>query len=267
MPEGPECRKMALDLAKVWSGATLNEITVESGRYLKKPITGIEQFNKKLPLRIVGSGVHGKFIYAILSDETFLWFTLGMTGGFTQEKTPHSRVGFVMSDKTTWFTDQRNFGTVKIVHGKHKMIEKLQSLGPDMLAEDVSDEKFIECIRQKPDWEICKAIMDQSLVAGVGNYIKADSLWLARLAPARLVKDCTDDELSDLNRSIKTVMRESFSSGGATIRTYKNFDGTIGEYGSRFLVYNRKQDPDGNEIVKNTFSDNRTTHWCPNIQY
>ena len=266
MPEGPECRKMAQDLAKSWSGLSLCEVFVNSGRYIKKPITGIDQLNKKMPLPIVGAGCHGKFVYAILGNETFLWFTLGMTGGFSEDKSTHSRVGFIFSKKTTWFNDQRNFGTVKVVHGKHKMIEKLQSMGPDMLAEEVPDDKFIEQLRTKPEWELCKAIMDQSIIAGVGNYIKADSLWLARLAPNRKIKDCSDKELSVLNRAIQTVMRESFSSGGATIRTYKNMDGSEGEYGSKFLVYNKKEDPDGNPVTKNTFSDNRTTHWCPTVQ-
>ena len=266
MPEGPEVRKMAQDLAKVWSGKTLLEANILSGRYTKKPPTGLDVFLGNLPTKVAGVGVHGKFLYAILENETFAWFTMGMTGSFSQEKTKHSRVEFVFADGKTYFTDIRNFGTVKFVKGKHKMIEKLESLGPDLLAEDITDQEFVLRMEAKAKWPLCKALMDQSVVAGVGNYIKSDSLWLARLSPNRLVRDCTEDELINLKNCIRRVMLESFSSGGATIRTYKNMDGSKGEYASRFLVYNRKEDCDGNPVTKEQTADGRASYWCPAVQ-
>ena len=266
MPEGPECRRIAISLAEAWSGKTLEQVSIESGRYLKKDPSGLDLIQHNLPTKIVGCGSHGKFIYAICANEFFIWFTLGMTGCFSQEETGHSRVRFRFSGLETWFEDQRNFGTIKFVKGRHKMIEKLESLGPDMLAEDVTDVKFRERMRKKQDWSLCKALMDQSIVAGIGNYIKSDSLWLARLAPNRLIKDCSDAELAILNRSIKNVMRESMKHGGATIQTFKNLDGSPGRYGSKFLVYNKKQDIDGNAVIKEQTADGRTSWWCPNIQ-
>ena len=266
MPEGPECRSVAQALAQEWSNKKLEEVVIESGRYLKKEPSGFDVFSRNLPTTIVGAGVHGKFIYAICSNEFFIWFTLGMTGNFSQHTSKHTRVKFQFSDKSTWFEDQRNFGTIKFVKGKHHMIEKLESLGPDMLAEDVSDSKFLERIRKKPDWPLCKVLMDQSIIAGVGNYIKCDSLWMARLAPNRLVKDCSDAELAILNRSIKNVMRESFSHGGATFSNFKNLNGTPGGYGKKFLVYNKKEDLDGNPVIKEQTADGRASYWCPNIQ-
>ena len=79
-----------------------------------------------------------------------------------------------------------------------------------MLSEDVTDQKFIERLRKKPTWGITKVLMDQSIIAGVGNYIKADSLWLAKISPHKTVADLTDGELAILNRSIKKVIRESY---------------------------------------------------------
>ena len=146
------------------------------------------------------------------------------------------------------------------------MIEKLESLGHDLIAEDMDDDEFIMRMNAKAKWPLCKAIMDQSIIAGVGNYIKADSLWLARLSPNRLVGECSTEELISLKSCIRRVMLESLNSGGATIRTYKNLDGEEGEYGSRFLVYGRKEDPDGNPIIREETKDGRTTHWCPSVQ-
>ena len=210
--------------------------------------------------------MHGKFIYWILEKQFSIWNTLGMTGSWSFEKGKHSRLKIEVDGVSVYFNDQRNFGTVKIVRGKEFLIDKLKSLGPDMLYEDVEDEVFIQRLRKKNHFNICKALMDQSVIAGVGNYIKADSLWLARLNPHLCVSEINDERLARLNESIKSVIRESFKSGGATIKSYKSLKGEIGEYSSRFLVYNRKIDPDGNEVVKDLTPDGRRTYWVPTAQ-
>lgn len=266
MPESPEVRSMAKALSKMWSGKILKKVEILSGRYTKKPPTGFDTFMISLPAKIIGVGVHGKFSYAILENETFAWFTMGMTGSFTKEQTKHSRVKFSFDGFDTYYTDIRNFGTVKFVRGKHKMIEKLESLGHDLIAKDMDNEEFIIRMQAKAKWPLCKVMMDQSIIAGIGNYIKADSLWLARLSPNRLVGDCTDAELINLKDCVRRVMLESLSSGGATIRSYKNINGKEGEYGSKFLVYGRKEDVDGNPVIKEETGDGRKTHWCPSVQ-
>mgnify|MGYP005727543177 FL=1 len=266
MPEGAEVKKYGESLAQKVSGTTLESINILSGRYTKKPPEGLDFFCQNLPGPIVGVGVHGKFLYWILSNDTYIHNTLGMTGHWSGERSTHSRVEFVTSRGSVFYTDQRNFGTLKFTAGKKTLINKLEALGPDMLSQDVSDESFKQSIQKKKKWNLAKAIMDQSVVAGVGNYVKAEALWLARISPHRTVESLTDHDLSVLNHSIKTVLRESFQNGGATLRTYKNFDGTEGKYSSRFAVYNQKQDPDGNSVVKEKTADGRTTHWVPSIQ-
>ena len=61
-------------------------------------------------------------------------------------------------------------------------------------------------------------------------------------------------------------MRESFATGGGTISTYNSFSGETGEYSQKFLVYNQKSDPYGNDVIKEMTADNRTTHWVPELQ-
>lgn len=252
MPEAPEVRTMAMSLAKLWSGKTLKKVEILSGRYLKKPPTGLDMFEASLPSKIIGVGVHGKFSYAILENETFAWFTMGMTGSFTKEQTKHSRVKFSFGEFDTYYTDVRNFGTVKFVRGKHQMIEKLESLGHDLIAEDMDDDEFVMRMNAKAKWPLCKAIMDQSIIAGVGNYIKADSLWLARLSPNRPVGECSDEELINLKDCIRRVMLESLNSKGKD--------------GVKFLIYGKKHDVNGNPVIREETKDKRTTHWCPTVQ-
>lgn len=265
MPEGAEVRKYGESLAQKVSGTTLEDIKIVSGRYTKKAPDGLDFFMNQLPGPIVGVGVHGKFLYWILSNDTYIHSTLGMTGHWSASPTDHTRVEFVTSRGSVYYCDQRNFGTLKFTSGKKSLISKLESLGPDMLTE-VSDEQFKDALEKKKKWSLAKALMDQSVVSGVGNYVKAESLWLARLSPHRKVESLSHQELQILNHSVKTVLRESLQSGGATLRTYKNFDGTVGQYSSKFAVYNQGKDPDGNEVVKEKTDDGRTTHWVPSIQ-
>jgi len=265
MPEGAEVRKYGEALAQKVSGATLLEMNVVSGRYVKKDPDGLDFFRKNLPGPIVGVGVHGKFLYWILSNDTFIHNTLGMTGHWSDRPSNHTRVEFVTSRGSVYFSDQRNFGTLKFTSGKQSLIKKLESLGPDMM-HDVDDEVFYKSLSKKKNWTLSKAVMDQSVIAGVGNYVKAEALWLSRLSPHRKIASLSDEDYARLKHSIHTVLRESFQNGGATLRTYKNFDGTVGQYSSRFAVYNQKTDPDGNEVIKEKTDDGRTTHWVPSVQ-
>ena len=267
MPEGPEVRRIAKGLSERVSGRKLLKVEVLSGRYTKKEVPGMAEAVVSLPAEVKGVGVHGKFMYWIVNNDYFLWNTLGMTGCWTARPKKHSRVKFCLEDGDVYFTDVRNFGTLKFVKGRRSLIDKLKTLGPDMLAEDVSNDVFRQRIEKKPDWEICKAIMNQAVVSGVGNYVKADALWLAGLSPTRKVKDMSIEEIDTLNDCIKKVLRTSYESGGATIRTYQNFDEKNGEYSSRFLVYSRDKDPEGNEVLRQKTSDGRMTHWAPDKQH
>jgi len=267
MPEGPECKRIGESLAKVVSTKTISSIQILGGRYRENPPTGLDVLESNLPIAVVGVGVHGKFIYWILRDGWSVWNTLGMTGSWSAVEREHSRVKFSFSDGAEiYFNDQRNFGTLKFVYGKHHLIEKLQSLGPDMLSQSLSDNDFIACLRKKQTAQITSAMMNQSVVAGIGNYIKAEALWLAKINPHKYVRELSFEDLSRLNQAVQKIMKESYESGGATIKTYKNFNGENGDYTRRFMVYNQKTDPEGNEVVRELTADQRTTHWCPAVQ-
>ena len=85
MPEGPECRRMAHQLAERVSNRTIKSIEIVSGRYTKKPIENIEKFEDDLPIKIQGAGVHGKFIFFLLNSQWSIWNTLGMTGSWSSD--------------------------------------------------------------------------------------------------------------------------------------------------------------------------------------
>ena len=266
MPEGPECRRMALQLSEEVSNKKLIDIVVESGRYTKKPIVGLEEVLTETPLTVRGTGVHGKFIFFLLDNEWSIWNTLGMTGGWSRKASKHARVRLVLEDGPIFYNDTRNFGTLKFVQGKKPIIDKLNSLGPDLLAEECPDEVFVSSLRRKSKKTIVEALMDQSVVSGVGNYVKAEALYLAKISPHRTVSSLTNSELCDLNAAVRSVLVNSFESGGATLQSYQDFYGEVGDATQRFAVYGRKADPEGREIIKEQTKDGRTTHWVPEVQ-
>ena len=108
--------------------------------------------------------------------------------------------------------------------------------------------------------------MDQKVLAGVGNYIKAEALYRAGISPHRVNSSLTDEELARLNKETKWVIRASYASRGARISTYELPDGSTGTYNFKFLVYRRKVDPEGHRVVREETRDKRTTHWVPERQ-
>ena len=135
-----------------------------------------------------------------------------------------------------------------------------------MLSEDVTFSVFRERIQKKSRWSIAKTIMNQGVISGVGNYVKAEALWRSKLSPLRKVSTLSNVEIMILNKNIKQVLRDSYSNGGATIRDYQTFDGFSGKHARRFAVYNQHKDPNGFSVVREKTDDGRTTHWVPEIQ-
>ena len=243
----------------------IERVEILSGRYTKNPFDGHADLVAELPKRVVGAGCHGKFIYILLDGgDSSLWSTLVMTGHWSRSASNHARVRLSLADGTdVYYNDTRNFGTLKWSRGRRMLAQKLKSLGPDMLAEDVTHERFQAAMLRKPKWTLAQALMDQGIVSGVGNYVKADSLWLSRLSPHRKVDSLSSEEFELLNDSIKRVLRTSYESHGATIKSYKGFDDESGGYGERLLCYGREKDEDGEEIVREETLDGRTTWWVP----
>lgn len=203
----------------------------------------------------------------VLQDGWTIWNTLGMTGGWSKTQQKHSRAEFTLDDGTSvFFNDVRNFGTLKYVKGQTALDEKLTTLGPDMLVEDVTAQSFITRMRRKNDRTVTENLMDQSLVSGVGNYLKSECLYFAGISPHRTCVTLGDNDLTRLNDTIKAVIRQSYKTGGATIYTFQNFEGEKGQYTSRFAVYNQKKDPNGHEVKSFTSPEGRTTFWVPEVQ-
>lgn len=265
MPEGAEVKIIGEGLAKLAGNRRLVSIEPISGRYSKKPIPGMDLFQ---PSKVLGVGVKGKLIFLILDCDAFLLNTLGMTASWQSNPGKHSRVKFTFdSGDPIYFDDTRNFGTLKFVGGRKSLIRKLESLGPDLLSEVVSDEKFAEALSAKPHVPICQVLLDQEIVCGIGNYVRAEALYRARVSPHRLVGSLSTQELARIGRSAADVLRTAYTSQGASIKDYRAPSGTKGKATDFFEVYGRKKDPEGRDVLREEDGAGRTIHWVPSVQH
>ena len=267
MPEGPEVRKNVDFLNAACKGKKLISLKIQSGRYVKHgPFSGYESLVKS-DLKINNVSCKGKFIYFEFDNGSSLWSTLGMSGIWQTYPTQHTRVQLTVSGGTcVYFNDVRNFGTLKFVSDRQALDKKLRTLGPDMLNDDVSFETFKERFQKASKKTIAESLMNQAVIAGIGNYLKAEILYAAEISPHRLCGSITEAEYADLHQACDLLPSLSYAQGGATLATYRDADGKPGDFSRRFAVYNQKFDPQGNPVIREQTKDKRTTHWVPKIQ-
>jgi len=251
LPEGAEVKLIGENFAKLVGTRKLTGVVPLSGRYIKKPIDGLIDMEPHLPSSVIGVGAKGKLIFWILSNDHFLLNTLAMTGTWSSQYSIHARVRFDFeTGRPVYFVDTRNFGSLKFIYGRNRFKSKLDQLGPDMLSDPLTYPEFAARLDTKSHWPICKALMDQSVISGVGNYVKAESLYRAKISPHRMVGSLSGAELNDLMREIQAVLKEGYETPGA----------------DRFMVYRKKVDPLGNPVTSEMTKDSRRTHWVQAIQ-
>jgi formamidopyrimidine-DNA glycosylase len=130
----------------------------------------------------------------------------------------------------------------------------------------VTPEIFAKRLLKKPSATIAEALMNQGGVSGVGNYIKAECLYRARISPWRKVSDITSGEYVNLCEATLNVARESYQSQGASIYTYTNPDEHKGSMQFNFCAYAQSTCPKGHDIRNEETPEGRTSWWCPACQ-
>lgn len=298
MPEAAEVRVICEYLNKEWYGKLLLAYNYDNKSKFSKPKYAIKNVGLiKTPCRIAGVYSRGKVIIieAINADHKTIYMIsqLGMEGKWTQDKGPHSNFslyfGDLNEDKTkfeiheTWyFDDTRHFGRFN-VYENMKEIEKTHGpcllttalvnkglLGQNNLRSSqstVSCDQFKQKIksgRYKADKEICDYLMEQKHFSGVGNYLRAEILYRAKINPHKTVKSFTDDDLETLYNCIMEQMLIAYGAKGLTIRSY--WDPNGGKGICPLQVYNQECDQHNNPVK--TFKDKqkRTVHWVPAVQ-
>lgn len=273
MPEGVEVRISAELIKPLVVDKTVSFVMAHgNGRYKSTAPEGFAAFEKSLIngiVKVADVKTKGKFMYWTFDNGWYMFCTFGMSGQWSPEKGKHPCLSLMFDDNTSaYFNDPRHFGTIKFTPNRDDLLTKLNELGWDPLNMGVTEKwtNYLINILARTKKTIGQVLMDQGVFAGVGNYIRAEALYLAKMSPWRPSNQLKRDEVSALLKALVDVMNESYSHQGATILTYTDAYGAEGKYSSCFKVYGKKQDPLGNPIVKEDTPDKRTIHWCPAVQ-
>lgn len=257
MPETIEVSIFADLMDNVFKDAILENVVVISGRYSRHKLPdGYTKFIESLPAKIKKFDKKGKFIYIVLDKGRSIWITLGLTGELLLEPAEHSHVIFKTNKGNFYFDDTRNFGTIKFSFDKEELHKKLKTLGPDPLKEDISKEEFIQIMRKKTleKKEIANVLMNQKIISGIGNYLRAEILYDAKISPFKKVKDLTDKELESIWKSMNKVIYESYKKQYKTgIHTYP------------FKIYGKEKTDLGEKVVSKNMKG-RTIWYAPSVQ-
>jgi formamidopyrimidine-DNA glycosylase len=171
---------------------------------------------------------------------------------------------------TLFFNDQRKFGWMKLYPAPEVMnIDFMRKVGPEPLDDSFTAKVFISRIRHRNNTTIKAAILDQTVLAGVGNIYADESLWGAKIHPSTRVKNVSDEQLSTLLVELKYVLNLAIEKGGSTDKNYVNAEGKRGSYIDFARVFRRegKECPrhPGTVIIKTRVAG-RGTHTCPICQ-
>jgi formamidopyrimidine-DNA glycosylase len=181
-----------------------------------------------------------------------------------------TRVQFEFNDGThLYFNDQRKFGWVKLIPTLEvPNMSFMMKVGPEPLAADFTAADFTKRFMRRQRTNIKAAILDQTVIAGVGNIYADESLWGAKIHPSRLVASITPAEFDELYKDVRYVMNLSIEKGGSTNRNYVNAEGKKGSYMDFARVFRREGQSCprcGTEIIKLRVAG-RGTHICPQCQ-
>ena len=181
-----------------------------------------------------------------------------------------TRVQIEFSDSSKlFFNDQRKFGWMKLLPtAEIKNMPFFVKVGPEPLEDSFTLENFIDRFKRKKRSAIKAALLDQSVIAGVGNIYADESLWRAQIHPETRVESLDSSEFKRLYEAVRYVMNLSIEKGGSTARNYVNADGGKGNYLDYANVFRKEGSlcaRCGSEIIKTRVAG-RGTHICPVCQ-
>jgi formamidopyrimidine-DNA glycosylase len=292
MPELPEVENVRRGLEPAMEGARFRKVELRRSD-LRWPLA--KDFAKRLEGKTVkGLGRRAKYLLADLSSGDVLLMHLGMSGSFhvfqeggggklgryhheRSQHLAHDHVVFHMSSGAiVTFNDPRRFGSMKIIAGEKLQEEALLArLGPEPLGNAFDAAMLARSCRGKKT-SLKAALIDQRVVAGLGNIYVCEALFRARLSPKRIAATIAtktgapNGRAERLVEAIRAVLNEAIRDGGSTLRNHKLTDGELGMFQHHFRVYDREGEKcparGCRGTVKRIVQNGRSTFYCPVCQ-
>jgi formamidopyrimidine-DNA glycosylase len=286
MPELPEVETVRRGLEKLIIARTIKNVDFDNPKSFPNDMSLVNEF--MVSTIVVAVRRRAKVLLIELSTNYTLMIHLKMTGqlvyvGKTRFGAGHPNDSLINSlpDKSTrvtihftdgsklYFNDQRKFGWMKLLPSELVAEEPFMlKVGPEPLEVSFTDKLFIERVRRRANTSIKAAILDQTVLAGIGNIYADESLWGAKINPNTLVRNLADKQLRVLHREIVYVLKLAIEKGGSTDRNYVNAEGKKGSYIDFARVFRRESLPCPlcSTIVEKSRVAGRGTHICPSCQ-
>jgi formamidopyrimidine-DNA glycosylase len=276
MPELPEVETVRLGLEKFVVGRVISAVEVCHPRAVRRHLPGAADFTASLlGRRVAAARRRGKYLWLPLDSGDALIAHLGMSGQFrvldaSLPDGPHLRVRFSFSDGGSQlrFVDQRTFGGLALSPGGAQLPSEIAHIAPDPMESAFDDDAFHLALRRRHTG-LKRALLDQTLVSGVGNIYADEGLWRARLHYARPTETMRRPESQRLLEGVRAVMGSALAQGGTSFDAlYVNVNGESGYFDRSLEVYGRRDEPCsrcGSPIRRESFM-NRSSYFCPTCQ-
>ena len=278
MPELPEVETVVRGLRTALPGRSILSVRLGKIDFIDDPtalgeslpgrrIAAVERIGKFIQLRLEPDGSNGS---GRTDAPSHLMVHLGMTGRLVvraaaEPAPPHTHVYFQLDDgRELRYTDIRRFGQMLLLHDA-EIAELRERLGEDALT--ISAEEFRRRLMGRRA-RIKALLLDQSVLRGVGNIYADESLWRARLHPARLAAKLSPEEIDRLRLTVQRVLGEAIRLRGSSISDFVDSDGQPGGYQKWHRVYARDEKPcyRCHAIIRRVIVAGRSSHFCPRCQ-
>lgn len=271
MPELPEVETVRRGLEKLILGKKISSIEVHYPKMIK---TDLEEFQKELPGQVIQSmGRRGKYLLFHLTDRVLISH-LRMEGKYFyyQDQVPERKHAHVLirfeDGGTLVYEDVRKFGTMELL--VPELLESYfisKKLGPEPTEQDFDLLTFQKALK-KSKKPIKTHLLDQTLVAGLGNIYVDEVLWRAMVHPVKSSQKVTKKEAKAIHEQTISVLEQAVNKGGSTIRSYTNAFGEDGTMQELHQVYDKARLACSRcgSIIEKIQLGGRGTHFCPRCQ-
>ena len=276
MPELPEVEVVRLGLERGVVGRTIAHVEVAHPRAVRRHLAGAPDFEDLHAGRTVtGALRRGKYLWLPLDSGDALTGHLGMSGQLLvvpadKPAEKHLRIRFAFTDggRELRFVDQRTFGGLFVVAGGAELPSTIAHIARDPVDPAFDDEAFVEGVRRRRTG-IKRALLDQTLVSGIGNIYADEALWRVPLHWARPTETLPRPVVRELLGHVRSVLHESLAAGGTSFDAlYVSTEGVSGLFERSLHAYGREGEPCdrcGTPIRRDAFM-NRSSFSCPRCQ-
>jgi formamidopyrimidine-DNA glycosylase len=276
VPELPEVETVRQGLASWVAGRRIATVEVHHPRAIRRHLPGPEHFASVLAGRtVIDVCRRGKYLWLPLDSQDALIGHLGMSGQLLVQPPAapdetHLRVRFTFADGGSQlrFVDQRTFGGLSVSPGGATLPAEISHIARDPLDPSFVDAEFVAALRRRRT-DVKRALLDQTLISGVGNIYADEALWLARLHGARSASALTKPAAHRLLGHVREVLVAALRAGGTSFDAlYVNVNGESGYFDRSLNVYGRENEPCHRcaaPIRRESFT-NRSSFSCPRCQ-